>query len=288
LPEVLIDGRRRLHYELYGAEAPDPALPVIVSCHGGLLNHLDVSGAHDAAVAVGIRIVAPDRPGVGASDFDPDRTVLGWAADVTTLVDELGANQVAAFGWSLGGQYALALAAGMGDRVVRTGVVGGVVPLDSSADLHQMTRLDRNLLWLSDHAPAFGRLAFAQTAGMARRRPEQLAARMAKGLGPADQAVIGSPDGATVVAGMADAGRQPRGQVLEYRLWHAPWGFALGDITTPVRAWQGDDDRLVPMACAERIEAEVPGAELVRCPGEGHFLGHTRWPEIVGWLGAPA
>jgi pimeloyl-ACP methyl ester carboxylesterase len=284
VPEVVVGGNRRLSYELYGADTPDPALPVIVSCHGGLLTHLDVSGAHQAAADAGVRIIAPDRPGVGRSDLSPERSVLGWADDVALLADSLGASKLAVLGWSLGGQYALAAAAGLGDRVVRTATVGGVVPLDSSADLKQLSSLDRNLLWLSDHAPPAARLLFGQIGRTARRRPEKALASLAKSVGPADKDVLAGAAGPVMVQAMADGARQPRGQVLEYRLWHKPWGFALGDITTPVRIYQGDDDHLVPMAYGERLADELPLGELVRCPGEGHFLAHTRWPEIISRL----
>jgi pimeloyl-ACP methyl ester carboxylesterase len=284
VPEVVVGGNRRLHYEVYGAATPDPALPLIVSCHGGLLNHLDVSGAHDAATAAGVRIVSADRPGVSGSDLSPDRSVLGWADDVAALADSLGASDLAVLGWSLGGQYALAVAAGLGGRVVRTATVGGVVPVDSSADLAQLSRLDRNLLWLSDHAPPLARLVFGQVGRTARRRPEKALASLAKSVGQADKDVLASEIGPVMVQAMADGARQPEGQVLEYRLWHKPWGFALGDIATPVRVYQGDRDHLVPMAYGERLDAELPQGELVRCPGEGHFLAHTRWPEIIAWL----
>ncbi len=36
--------------------------------------------------------------------------------------------------------------------------------------------------------------------------------------------------------------------VDDYRALVMDWGFALEDVATPVRLWQGEQDALVPMA----------------------------------------
>lgn len=45
---------------------------------------------HAAAEALNLRVVAPDRPGVGQSTFLPGRTVEQYAADVSELCEHLG------------------------------------------------------------------------------------------------------------------------------------------------------------------------------------------------------
>jgi pimeloyl-ACP methyl ester carboxylesterase len=75
----LRDGRR-LGYVEYG----DPAGFAVVNCHGGLACRLDVAAADGIAREAAIRLISPDRPGVGLSDPKPGRTVLDWAADAGT------------------------------------------------------------------------------------------------------------------------------------------------------------------------------------------------------------
>ena len=82
---TLPDGRV-LAYEEYG----DPAGFPVLSFHGGLSSRLDAAPAHEAAVAVGVRLVSPDRPGMGLSTFQPGRRLLDWPADVTALTEALG------------------------------------------------------------------------------------------------------------------------------------------------------------------------------------------------------
>src|SRR6185437_8075557 len=108
----LRDGRT-LSYAEYGEPGGFP----VVSAHGGLACRLDVQSAAAVAEQCGVRLIAPDRPGVGRSDPKPGRTILDWAGDVAELLGTLGIARFAAMGWSLGGQYAAALGHAMSMRV---------------------------------------------------------------------------------------------------------------------------------------------------------------------------
>src|SRR3954453_22518562 len=46
----------------------------------------------------------------------------------------------------------------------------------------------------------------------------------------------------------------------------------LGELTLPVRILWGQEDRWQPTSYAERLAADIPGAELVVVPGAGHFV----------------
>lgn len=46
-------------------------------------------GVADAASRRGIRLIAPDRPGIGRSDALPERRVLDYPADIAFLADHL-------------------------------------------------------------------------------------------------------------------------------------------------------------------------------------------------------
>ena len=58
----LSDGRT-LGYSDLG----DPAGFPVVYCHGGLSSRVDAGSADSPARAAGIRLLAPDRPGIGLS-----------------------------------------------------------------------------------------------------------------------------------------------------------------------------------------------------------------------------
>ena len=68
-------------------------------------------------MATGVRLISPDRPGMGRSTYQPGRRLLDWPADVAHLTEALGIEQFAVMGWSAGGPYAAVCAAKMGGRV---------------------------------------------------------------------------------------------------------------------------------------------------------------------------
>ena len=148
---TLPDGRE-LAYEVYGDPAGDPVL----SFHGGLSSRLDAAPAHQAALDLGVRLISPDRPGIGRSTFQPGRRLLDWPADVAALTEALGIDRFAVMGWSCGGPYAAACGARMSDRVTAVGLLSSAVPFELVGTTKGLARDDRLLLFLVRSAPATG------------------------------------------------------------------------------------------------------------------------------------
>jgi pimeloyl-ACP methyl ester carboxylesterase len=94
---VDVGNGRALGYREYGAPDGRP----VVNCHGGLLCGLDVASFGDAASALGVRIISPDRPGIASSDAAPGRNTAHWAGDVRALLDHLDITQSGVLGWSM-------------------------------------------------------------------------------------------------------------------------------------------------------------------------------------------
>ncbi len=268
------------------AEYGDPAGRPVVNCHGGIVSRHDVASAHGAAAALGVRIVSPDRPGVGGSDPLPGRSLLDWPADLATVADALSLGRFAVLGWSMGGQYALALAHALPERVSRLAIVAGVLPLDDPGVRAGLHRVDRRLTFLSCRWPALAALTFAGMREVADRTPHAFARSSARSTGPADAAVI-EGDPLAYAGTVVEALRRPRGAVEEYRVFAAPWGFAPEDVGVPARVWWGEQDRLVPRADAEALGRRLRHAELTIVPGAGHFVAFDRWTTVLEDL-APA
>src|SRR5690606_14168411 len=102
---ALRDGRT-LGYAEYGVADGKPVLVF----HGSPGTRLQVRAAHRPALARGIRIIAPDRPGLGLSSRLPGRRIADWPDDVCELVDALGIDRCPVIGVSGGGPYAAACA----------------------------------------------------------------------------------------------------------------------------------------------------------------------------------
>lgn len=85
---TLPDGRK-LGYAQYGALTGKP----VFFLHGHPGSRLEAAGFDEESKKYGARLIAVDRPGIGWSSPNPDRTILDHAKDVENLADQLGLHQ---------------------------------------------------------------------------------------------------------------------------------------------------------------------------------------------------
>jgi pimeloyl-ACP methyl ester carboxylesterase len=277
---VEVGAGRLLAYREYG----DRAGAVVVNCHGGLSCGIDVASFDAVARELGLRIVSPDRPGIGGSTAAPGRTTGGWAADVRALLDALDVERAALLGWSMGGQYALACAALLSGRVTRTAVIAGCLPLNDKATLATLNGMDRRFTRLARRHPRAAATLFRTLGQFARHAPGPWTRAVTEGAAPDEVSAIRALPEPGLAAGAAVALGGGHGMVEEFLAWARPWGFAAADIAGPVTIWQGDDDRLVPPAWGRELARTIPDARLELVPGAGHFLGYTRTREVLRGL----
>ena len=262
-------------YAQYGSGDGFP----VVNAHGGLACRLDVAAADLVAVEAGIRLISPDRPGVGLSDPQPGRTVGDWARDVTELLDQIGVDRFAVMGWSMGGQYAAALGHALPQRATRVAIIAGALPLTEPGVFDELPIMDRVLTRMSQRAPRLAAHWFRVMRFAAGVAPTLYGRLGARELGPADGAVI-RDEGFGAFARMShEALRQPAGVAEEYRAWMRPWGFAPEELVVPVDIWAGTRDELVSPAWPHRLASRIPGATLNIRDG-GHFMAHLHYREI--------
>ncbi|MBA8958775.1 pimeloyl-ACP methyl ester carboxylesterase [Rhodococcus percolatus] len=265
------------------AEYGDSRGFTVVNAHGGLAGRLDVAAADRSARDLGIRLLSPDRPGIGLSDPQPGRTVLDWARDVEDLVNRLGVGRFGVLGWSMGGQYALAVGSGVASRVTSVAVIAGALPLTEPGVFAQLPAGDRVFTRLSQHAPLVARSCFRVMGAVALRAPRLFRRLGARDLGAADAAVLRSEPVRNFSLMSGEALRTAPGMVEDYRAWMRPWGFAPEDLTVPVDVWGGTEDELVPTTWPPELARRIPGARLNIRTG-GHFMAHLHYREIFDTL----
>ncbi len=275
---TLPDGRRLAWYEV-GDRDGHP----VVHNHGGLVSALDVALADEAANRLGIRILAPDRPGIGGSEARPGRTLPDWPDDVAALLDDQGIERCGVIGWSLGGQYALACGWRLADRVERIALVAGCPPLDDRTRRAELVGADARFATWAQHRPRLAAATFAAMGRTARLAPSVFAVSGARVL-PAPDAAVVRRSPAWFAAMSAPALLRAHGQVTEYRVMVQPWGFRPDDVGMPVDVWQGTADTLVPERWGRELAASLPAATLHLVPGAGHFVAFDRWDEVLGRL----
>jgi pimeloyl-ACP methyl ester carboxylesterase len=277
---ALPDGRE-LAYEEYG----DPAGEPVLSFHGGLSSRLDAAPAHQAALDLGVRLISPDRPGIGWSTFQPGRRLLDWPADVAALTDALDIDRFAVMGWSCGGPYAAVCGARMRERITAVGLLSSAVPLELVGTTKGLARDDRILLFLVRWAPRLASALLRVTIGEATER--RLYREIRRSFPAVDRAAL-EERGSIVdaVAFVKESMRQgAAGCLQDYRVFGSPWGFDLREVTVPVQIWEGEEDDTGPPEYRELLLRYLPHAQLSVVPGEGHLsLLQHQAPAILSRL----
>jgi pimeloyl-ACP methyl ester carboxylesterase len=248
--------------------------------HGFPSSRLDWRLFQDEAALAqqGIRIIAPDRPGYGLSDYKRDRTILGWAEDVVELANALNIDRFPILGISGGGPYAATCAYQIGQRLTRAGIVCGMGPKDSPG-------MKEGVSWTLPGTLSLIRriILYLMSMGI-RRDPNKFLERSKESLAVPDRKVLAQPELADVFVGsLKEAFRNGIGAAnQEAGLLARPWGFALRDISSEVHLWHGEQDLNVPISVGRFMAETIPNCKAMFSANEGHFsLPRRHMPEIL-------
>ena len=281
--EQRLPGGRVLGLTEYGPRDGTP----LFYFHGTPSSRLEWEAFTPAGLAddLGLRVIAPERPGMGRSDFQRSRRVVDWPVDVAHLADTLGIARFFVLGYSGGAAYAAACGASLTDRVLGVALVSPVCHDESVLE----TGLDQDTLRikrLCHDRPAAARIMLEFFLGLpARVAPRFVISQTRKALPEVDRDVLARPGvDRAYVAAVAEAFRGgARGPQHDMSLLLEPWTSNLGAITAPVTVWQGEQDRLSARpAMARYLCDRIRGSRLTLLD-EGHisvWANHTR--EVLG------
>ncbi|MHA2203030.1 MAG: alpha/beta fold hydrolase, partial [Candidatus Hodarchaeales archaeon] len=106
-PEMLkLEDGRDLAYDIYG---DDQGYPVFYF-HGSPGSRLEGIHMDEPGKKFNFMIISPDRPGLGRSDYQKNRSWLDWPDDILHLATHLGFDRFGVMGASGGGPPVLACA----------------------------------------------------------------------------------------------------------------------------------------------------------------------------------
>jgi pimeloyl-ACP methyl ester carboxylesterase len=271
----LHDGRALAYLDVGPRDAPP-----VMHFHGIPCSRLEALWEADSCHELGVRVICPDRPGYGLSDYLPDRSLLDWPADVTALADALGLGRFGVVGVSGGGPYALACAFAMPDRLTGVCVVSGVGRLDQEGALDGVAPIHRLAFGNVRTRPWIARSALGTSLALVKRVPSMMLKLQRC---PADLMALRSarPEIASLSFMAESVHRGLKGPLRDAWILAGPWGFEPENVRAEVHLWHGDVDPTVPPRHSLELEALLPHAHLRVCPGEGHLLFAGHLPDIM-------
>ncbi len=267
------------------AEYGDPKGKPLFYFHGWPASRLGAEKYHVLAKKLHVRIIAPDRPGYGLSDFQKDRTFLDWPDDVVALADYLKIKKFSVMGVSGGGPYAAVCAYKIPQRITKTGIVVGLAPIYSRKALDGMMWMAK-IGWM--HYGKFGVIRSISSMLQylnARWGPSWGLYRYLFGA-KADRKMYRDPAIRRAAKKIfQEAFRQGyKGPELDLKLYTTAWGFTLRDIVKKMYLWYGADDQNVSLNMGKYYAREIPKSRLIIYPGEGHLISITHAEKIFKTL----
>jgi len=269
---VTRDGRHLAY-----VEAGDPRGPVVIHNHGGPSSRFEARLLASSAARNRLRLICVDRPGMGQSSPQQERSYAGWADDLVAIADALGCREFGVTGWSEGGPWALAASAYIDQRRLRhvSSIAGGSYgTFGDNWAADRLSTADAMGGWLAlRFLPGF-RLMYAALGMTAKHFRRSFVKQVAKAVNEYDRRILLQPDFAAAFAeSSAECFAQgSEGLVRDSELLYRRWAFDVTKIERRVHMWQGTDDRLVVPFINKEVANRMPGAVWHPVEGAGHFV----------------
>ena len=267
---ILSDGRV-LGYAEYGDSLGFP----MFYFHGGQESRRSSIFMDSTAKKLKIRLISPDRPGVGISTYQVNRQFLDWGNDILELADSLGLIKYSVFGLSGGAPHVLACIISDSSRIENASIISGATPYDYRGTLKGMWVPVILIHWFASwkkdkQLRKFIQNDFDELVSKPEKRIKQFQKYLPK---PDKQLMTDHPDYAwEFINGSIESYRQGiDGVVQEWKLYVADWQMDLSKIYFPLALWYGENDKMAPYHRGNYYKNTLPNSTLKVISNEGHF-----------------
>ncbi|KAK2765497.1 hypothetical protein FQN54_008351 [Arachnomyces sp. PD_36] len=252
--------------------------PAIFYFHGLPSSRLEGKVWAKAAQTTGAHLIALDRPGVGLSTLQPNRTLLDWPSIVSEAAEHLKIEQFHVLGTSGGGPYALACAKELSpEKLKGVGVVAGMSPV--SMGLDGMGFASKFSIFFTQWMPSIGRKLYDWSIIPAAQDEDPAVFRKKvtdgfEALGEKDRELLNDTELTDI---LVNASREHfkqgnEGLADEWRNFVTDWGFELKDVKLEnVRLWCGTEDSICPPELSRKMKDAMSQAKLSELEGETHY-----------------
>ncbi len=260
---------RQLFYEVYG----DPQGIPCYFYHGFPGSHVQAKVAHAQAKQHGIQIITADRPGLGNSDFDENRSLRSTVKDTEELSNHLGHQKFYMIGVSGGAPYALASAHYLKDRILALGLVCPLGPLGEKEFRASFSRAGRFFFACVEKFPWITRKLYKKMILKFDTDPDRYLDRLTRGLSSRDRQATQNPEIKSILRSSFQHSykQNPEHAMVDMKLYVTPWDFQISEIKIPTYLWHGTEDHIVPYQNSVLIQKAIPHADFFTFHGEGHY-----------------
>jgi pimeloyl-ACP methyl ester carboxylesterase len=271
----LRDGRR-LGWAEWG---PEQGVPVLFFSGAAMGRSLGFGA--DVVGRIGIRLVGVERPGIGASDPDPDRSLTHWSNDISEFATarELGDFGIVAF--SQGAPFALVCATAEVGRAVA--IVSGQDDLACPELANQLNPDVANLLAAIESDATAVESRFSESASAA-----MLWDLITQYSSPVDLAIYTDPEFERAFKESLREGfiQGAAGYAHDTILALSRWPLDVRGVNVPVDLWYGSHDTSTVHSPDHGavLSRRIPGARRHLIPDAGGSILWTHAEEILDTL----
>lgn len=289
LQSILLPSGRTLAFAEFGKPNGRP----IIYLHGFPTCRLEAMAFDTPARRANVRLIAPDRPGIGHSSFTSGRKILDHVDDVKALSQHLQIEKFAVLGVSGGAPYALVCASMLPkEKLTGVGILSGMGTYEKE-DLGLVPMASRVTGWLANNTPrSLGFITNILVAVLQRvvkwrwvqERIDQMIDNEGTSRNKLETNVIDLSMEDTVKERSRPAAKRERllnmvfepfrkgsmGVVHEAAILSQSWGFNLEEVDYPVVIWHGAKDANAPIDWVRAMAERIPNAKLHEYKEETH------------------
>jgi pimeloyl-ACP methyl ester carboxylesterase len=262
--DIAVQGIRTRVFEV---DPRNEVTPLILLHGGGVDSALVSFGSALVALGQRRRVIAPDLPGYGETEFPQSAFSIPWYGDwVKDLISGYGFDRVDLGGLSLGGWITLEVAISHRDVVRRIVAInpGGIT---------EKFKFMRTAKWVANHPRLENRMdRFSVSMG---RRLIRMQLRASLGVKNAS-ALTDELIDAVIISGKRPRAGEAFAATQRWAFNAGSEGLSLVSKLPQIRARTliiaGRDDKLVPVADSIRASQRVPGGDLLVLEPCGHWL----------------
>lgn len=277
---IRLEDGRTLGYREYGKTNGMP----VVLMHTMPASHQQMHPDTSLPGRLGIRLIVPDRPGIGLSSPQPGRSIPDWRDDFRQLARHTGLKKFGVVGYGSGTPYALCIAAAFPDAVKHVAIASAVVNDYSLRDLRGIGMIQRMLYTTARTMPSLLIQLIRQGAHAAQKNPDRYIDILMNNNAAPDREALDDPAVKhNLKSGYLDTSNDEGRHMAEDSLLQIkPWGFDLNTVKADVHIWHGKQNQQNPLVFSRRLADRIPRCQLNHLPDAGHFLIYSNyWPEIL-------